>query len=149
MCHWDSIYTVWCNAICRGRFHTHVMHVAIYQFVLQPCAHYTLIHHACFLRHNGVIKWKHFSRYWSFVRAYTGQLRGALVFSFDLQLNKSLSKQSDASDLRRYRAHYDVTVMGPLMMIAYPPICRLLTTNTTGCELCAHFLGYIVYFEER
>ena len=30
---------------------------------------------------------------------------------FDLRLNKRLSKQSWAGDLRRYRAHYDVTVM--------------------------------------
>ena len=30
---------------------------------------------------------------------------------FDLHPNKRLSKQSDAGDLRRYRAHYDVTVM--------------------------------------
>ena len=34
--------------------------------------------------------------------------------SFDLHLNKRLSKQplnGEAGDLRRYRAHYDVTVM--------------------------------------
>ena len=30
---------------------------------------------------------------------------------FDLRLNKRLSKQWEAGDLRRYRAHYDVTVM--------------------------------------
>ena len=30
---------------------------------------------------------------------------------FDLRLNKRLSKQCEAGDLRRYRAHYDVTVM--------------------------------------
>ena len=30
---------------------------------------------------------------------------------FDLRLNKRLSKQSNAGDLRRYRAHNDVTVM--------------------------------------
>ena len=31
---------------------------------------------------------------------------------FDLRLNKRFSKQSWAYDLRRYRAHYDVIVMG-------------------------------------
>ena len=31
--------------------------------------------------------------------------------SFDLRLNKRLSKQSSAGDLRRHRVHYDVTVM--------------------------------------
>ena len=36
--------------------------------------------------------------------------RSSDVF-FDLQLNKRLSKNIDAGDLRRHRAHYDVTVM--------------------------------------
>ena len=30
---------------------------------------------------------------------------------FDLRLNKRLSKNREAGDLRRYRAHYDVIVM--------------------------------------
>ena len=30
---------------------------------------------------------------------------------FDLRLNKRLSNNREAGDLRRYRAHYDVTVM--------------------------------------
>ena len=30
---------------------------------------------------------------------------------FDLRLNKRLRKHREAGDLRRYRAHYDVTVM--------------------------------------
>ena len=30
---------------------------------------------------------------------------------FDLRLNKRLSKNGEAGDLRRYRAHYDVSVM--------------------------------------
>ena len=30
---------------------------------------------------------------------------------FDLRLNKRLSKQSEARDLRRHRPHYDVIVM--------------------------------------
>ena len=33
---------------------------------------------------------------------------------FDLRLNKWLSKQSWGCDLRRHRAHYDVTVMSSL-----------------------------------
>ena len=31
--------------------------------------------------------------------------------SFDLRLNKRTSKQPDADDTRRHRAHYDATVM--------------------------------------
>ena len=48
------------------------------------------------------IKWKHFPRYWPFERGihrslvnspHKGQWRGALIFFFDLRLNKRLSKQ--------------------------------------------------------
>ena len=53
--------------------------------------------------HDNVIKWKHFPRNWPFVRGIhrspvnsppKGQWRGALIFFFDLRLNKRLSKQS-------------------------------------------------------
>ena len=53
--------------------------------------------------HGDVIKWKHFPRYRPFVRRihrspvnspHKGQWHGAFVFSFDLRLNKRLSKQS-------------------------------------------------------
>ena len=54
------------------------------------------------LFHDDVIKWKHFPRYWPFVRRihrfpmnspHKGQWRGTLNFFFDLRLNKRLSKQ--------------------------------------------------------
>ena len=53
--------------------------------------------------HDVVIKWKHFLCYWPFVRVihrspvnspHKCQWRGALVFFFDLRMNKRLSKQS-------------------------------------------------------
>ena len=52
--------------------------------------------------HDDVIKWKHFLRYWPFVRGihkspvnslHKGQWRGALMFSLICALNKRLSKQ--------------------------------------------------------
>ena len=52
--------------------------------------------------HDDVIKWKHFPRYWPFVREFTGHrwipaqrpvTRSCDVF-FDLRMNKRLSKQS-------------------------------------------------------
>ena len=52
--------------------------------------------------HDDIIKWKHFPRYWSFVRGiqrspvnspYKGQWRRALVFFFYLRLNQQFSKQ--------------------------------------------------------
>ena len=53
--------------------------------------------------HDDVIKWKHFPRYWPFVRGihrspvnspHKGKWRGALVFFFVLFPKKRLSKQS-------------------------------------------------------
>ena len=53
--------------------------------------------------HGDVIIWKHFSRYWLFVRGihrspvnspHKGQWRGALMFPLICVLNKRLSKQS-------------------------------------------------------
>ena len=39
------------------------------------------------------------------------QLTRSFDVFFDLRLNKRLSKYREAGDLRRYRAHYDVSVM--------------------------------------
>ena len=55
------------------------------------------------LMYDDVIKWKHFPRYWPFVRGihlspanspHKGQWRGASIFFFDRGLTKRLSKQS-------------------------------------------------------
>ena len=66
-----------------------------------------------------VIKWKHFPRYWPFVRgnhrspgeflAQRAVTRSFKVY-FDLRLNRRLRKHSWDWWLRRYRAHYDVIV---------------------------------------
>ena len=70
--------------------------------------------------HDDVIKWKHFPRYWPFVRGIhrspvnspqKGQWRGALMFSFICPWIKSSVNIREAGDLKRYRAHYDVIVM--------------------------------------
>ena len=69
--------------------------------------------------HEDVIKWKHFPRYWPFMRLihrspvnspHNGQWRGALMFSLIcLWLNGWVN--GEAHDLKCHRAHYDVTVM--------------------------------------
>ena len=70
--------------------------------------------------HDDVIKWKHFPRYWPFVRGihrstvnspHKGQWRGALKFSLICVWIHSRINNREAGDLRRYRAHYDVNVM--------------------------------------
>ena len=70
--------------------------------------------------HDDVIKWKHFSRHWPFVRGihrslanfpHKGQWRGALMFSLICVWINDWVNNREAGDLRRYRAHYDVSAM--------------------------------------
>ena len=67
--------------------------------------------------YDDVIKWKHFPRYWPFVwgihrspvnSPHKGQWRGAF---FDLRWINAWINNLEAGDLRRFRAHYDATVM--------------------------------------
>ena len=71
--------------------------------------------------HDDVIKWKHFPRYWQFVRRihrspvnfpHKCQWRGALMFSLNYIRINSWVNNGEAGDLTRHRAHYDVTVLG-------------------------------------
>ena len=70
--------------------------------------------------HDDVIKWKHFPRYWPFVRGihqslvnspHKGQWRGAFMFSLICAWINLWVNNHEAGDLRCYRAHYDVIVM--------------------------------------
>ena len=70
--------------------------------------------------HDDVIKWKHFPRNWPFVRGihrspvnspHKGQWRGYLMFSLICVWINGWANNREAGDLRRYRAHYGVTVM--------------------------------------
>ena len=71
-------------------------------------------------KHVDVIKWKHFPRYWTFARGirrspvnspYKGRWRGALMFSLIFVWIKGSVNNREVGNLRRHRAHYDVTVM--------------------------------------
>ena len=70
--------------------------------------------------HDDVIKWKHFPRYWPFMREihqspvnfpHKGQWRGALMFALICVWINGWVNNREAGDLRRYRVHYDVIVM--------------------------------------
>ena len=70
--------------------------------------------------HDDVIKWKHFPRYWPFVRgihrssvnsSHKSQWRGALMFTLICAWINHWVNSGEAGDLRRYRAHCDVIVM--------------------------------------
>ena len=70
--------------------------------------------------HDAVIKWKHFPRYWPFVRIihrsavdspHKCQWCGALMFSLIFAWTNGWTNNQDAGDLRRHSAHHDVNVM--------------------------------------
>ena len=70
--------------------------------------------------YDDVIKWKHFPRFWPFVRGIhwspvdspcKGQWHGALMISLICAWTNGIARNRDAGDLRCHRTHYDVTVM--------------------------------------
>ena len=71
----------------------------------------------CKISHDDVDKWKHFPRYWPFVRGSTGHRWIPLTKANDAELwlisawTNGWADNQDAGDLRRHSAHYDVTVM--------------------------------------
>ena len=72
------------------------------------------------VEHDDVMKWKHFPRYWPFVREihrppvnslHKGQWGGTLMFSLIWVWTNGWVNTRKAGDLRRYRTHRDVIVM--------------------------------------
>ena len=89
--------------------------------------------------HDDVIKWKHFPRYWPFVRGihrspvnspHKGQWRGALMFSLTCAWINGWVNNHGVCDLRRHRAHYDVIEM-----------LNVCPTKTTFC--CMVLVPYV------
>ena len=83
---------------------------------------------------DDVIKWKHFSRYWSVVQGIhrssvnspnKGQWRGALLLSLIYAWIKGWVNNGEAGHLRRHRAHYDVI----LMRYLFPDQVQFSSTN--------------------
>ena len=82
--------------------------------------------------HDDVIKWKHFQRYWSFLRgihrspgnsSHKGQWRGALMFPLICAWINGWVNNREAEDLRHHRAHYNVSVMSSKVY----PLCQCLS----------------------
>ena len=93
--------------------------------------------------HDDVIKWKHFPRYWPFVRGihrspvnspHKGQWRGALKFSLICARINSWVNNREAGDLRRHQAHCDVIVMSLTWSIHMQRRgwCTLITRHSTS-----------------
>ena len=93
---------------------------SISQKVVKRALSWPLFLECKFTHNRRFIKWKHFPRYWPFVRwinrssvnfHHKGQWRGALRFSLICAWTNGWANNWDAGDLRHHRAHYDVTVM--------------------------------------
>ena len=103
----------------------------------------------CFrLWHDDVTKWKHFPRYWPFVRGihrspvnspHKGQWRGALMFSLICVWTNDWVNNREAGDLRRYRAHYDVIVM----------VCRLFGVKRLSELISLRYNSKFTHFHLR
>ena len=92
--------------------------------------------HHC--NHDDVVKWEHFPFCWLFVGGihrslvnspHKGQRRRALMFSLICAWINSWANNRDAADLKRHRAHYDVTVK------KFCQICWVLYSwKSTACS---------------
>ena len=91
--------------------------------------------------HGDVIKWKHFPRYWPFVRGihrstvnfpHKGQWRGALMFSLIYARVNGWVNNREVGDLRRYLAHYDVTVMCSFWLFLFVTLWYLYDFKFSG-----------------
>ena len=101
--------------------------------------------------HDDVIKWKHFLRYWPFVRGihrspvnsqHKGQWRGALMFTLICARINGWVNNREAGDLRRHCAHYDVIVMW-ISDCTHIKVKDLFTHIQTTAEVMAWVSNYI------
>ena len=97
LCRHKQLVNEWNHISCR--FKLQLADIAI------DCSHCSSV------TQNDVIKWKHFPRYRSPVNSpHKGKGR-ALIFSLICARINDWGNTREAGDLRRHRAHYDVTVM--------------------------------------
>ena len=110
------IYWTGCGEEYRGDYYSH--RISLVPAWRSNYIYYHMWNNYPF--HDDVNKWKHFPRYWPFVRGihrspvnspHKGQWRGALIFTLIWARINSWVNNCEAGDLRRNLAHYDVIVM--------------------------------------
>ena len=108
----------------------------------------------CWSTHDDVIKWKHFPRYWPFVRGiqrspvispHKGQWRGALMFSLICAgINGSVNNR-EAGDLRCHRVHYDAIVIHDMICLLAGCIYDLALRYRDGI-MCKEFTSVLLVY---
>ena len=116
-------------------------------------------------QHDDVIKWKHFPRYWPFVRGihrstvnspHKGQWRGALMFSLICARINGWVNNREVGNLRCHSGHYDIIVMN----MAVRPSRLQISTDLSNINVTepmhmsfrymkhntAVFWGYVIIF---
>ena len=107
---------------------------------------YSAFVHSMIILHDDVIKWKHFPRYWPFVRGihlspgnspHKCQWREGLMFSLIWAWINGRVSNRKAGDLRRNRAHHDITVMIQDFFFLAEMVIRVIANNLnfTHCGL--------------
>ena len=91
--------------------------------------------------HDDVIKWKHFPIAGPLCGELTGkfphkgQWGGALMLSLICAWTKCWVNNPNPDDLRRHRAHYDVTVMSHLLYMFYGMVLFINSPNSTALRI--------------
>ena len=105
--------------------------------------------------HDDVIKWKHFPRYWPFVGGihmspvnspHNGQWCAALMFSLIWAWINGWVNNCKAGDLRRRRAHYDVTVMLPMKLMIFNTFNKVTHPIYTILISSYIYFYFIIFF---
>ena len=105
------------------------------------------LNEAILAMHDDVIKWKHFSRYWPFVRGIqrsplnsSDKGRGALMFSLICTWTNSWVNTRDAGDLKRHRGHrwpVNSPHKWPVTRKMFPFDSVIMSQADNGCHQCA------------
>ena len=105
--------------------------------------------------HDDVIKWKHFPRYWPFVRGihppHKDLWRGAFDVFFDLRLNKPLSKQSRGwwfeTLLRSLWRHCNKMNVSSLKQCVHHSVYQIMMTKMTrSLYIRVNGVYFVIYF---
>ena len=104
-------------------------------------SHPSLKNHHLKIYYDDVIKWKHFPRYWPFVRGIhrwpmnspdKGQWRGALMFSLICSWINGWGNDGEVGGMRRHGAHYDDTALFfNIFVVGYLDTCDVRQMQTT------------------